>query len=317
MLGDSGIIQDDDSSSKRLGSADHHDYVVKKTLSHMLHELCEEPQIPWSSSSEQSSSKTAFSSARQGGRRAFAAKGSETSSSFAAAITGEPPGDGNSHAFGRSSSGSGRGGGRGGSSVGGGGSRGSGRGRGHGRGQAQETPRTNLPEASADGMCSSQAWGSEGGASPGPHGSRPEWCPNTRLGLQCHDPQQQTTHWSPRPCKGRREQYDKLLQETMRQITDNPDGFDVDTFELPLNMSNNACFKDKFMQRIREHQEWVKCGGPNTGGVSTAEWGPSQFAAKNKVLTPGLVSAQLAPLPCVIAPPPLPGYPEVCLRFSV
>mmetsp|Transcript_61156 Transcript_61156/g.175451 ORF Transcript_61156/g.175451 Transcript_61156/m.175451 type:complete len:83 (+) Transcript_61156:2-250(+) len=61
-----------------------------------------------------------------------------------------------------------------------------------------------------------------------------------------------------RPCKGKRERYQKVLLETMMQITNHPDSFDIDTFELPQSVNDNALYREKFLERIRVHQEWVR-----------------------------------------------------------
>eukprot|EP00445_Apocalathium_hangoei_P048286 CAMPEP_0203995948 /NCGR_PEP_ID=MMETSP0360-20130528/12418_1 /ASSEMBLY_ACC=CAM_ASM_000342 /TAXON_ID=268821 /ORGANISM="Scrippsiella Hangoei, Strain SHTV-5" /LENGTH=131 /DNA_ID=CAMNT_0050936707 /DNA_START=156 /DNA_END=552 /DNA_ORIENTATION=- len=102
----------------------------------------------------------------------------------------------------------------------------------------------------------------------------------------------------------------------MEQITINPDSFDIDTFELPQSVNDNALYREKFLERIRVHQEWVKIGGPSTGEFSPALSAGFSLDGK-KTAAPGLVSAPLGGLTPVDPSPPMPGPPQVRIKVSL
>mmetsp|Transcript_5782 Transcript_5782/g.15980 ORF Transcript_5782/g.15980 Transcript_5782/m.15980 type:complete len:281 (-) Transcript_5782:164-1006(-) len=264
MLGSSGSIQDCGSSSKEPGSTDRHDFVVKNTFVHVPHELGEEPRVLQSSRSEPSLSSRSAASSSSASAGGGAARGRGDSRSIAggrgsrASTGGKGGGRGDSSSSNGGRGRSDKGDGRGGSSSAGG--------RGHSRGHAPGSS-----ETFADGASSSQASGSKGVARQALHASHAKGtcvqcgfivqgkdCPNKRRCQHCHDPQHQIMYRARRPCKGKRERYQKVLLETMMQITNHPDSFDIDTFELPQSVNDNALYREKFLERIRVHQEWVR-----------------------------------------------------------
>mmetsp|Transcript_40596 Transcript_40596/g.88739 ORF Transcript_40596/g.88739 Transcript_40596/m.88739 type:complete len:307 (-) Transcript_40596:91-1011(-) len=62
----------------------------------------------------------------------------------------------------------------------------------------------------------------------------------------------------PRPCKGKRDRYRKLVARMEDMIEQNPDTLDEDLPELPPSIEANDDLKQKLLTRLQTHAEMVK-----------------------------------------------------------
>lgn len=56
------------------------------------------------------------------------------------------------------------------------------------------------------------------------------------------------------PCKARRDKYRNLVARLFAEIDANPEGFDVDSIELPMSICSLDYVKEKFRLRLRVHK---------------------------------------------------------------
>jgi len=61
----------------------------------------------------------------------------------------------------------------------------------------------------------------------------------------------------PRPCKGKRNRYKKLVQRLQTQIMANPGGFTMDDIVLPPNLLANHTQRLKLIDRMKRYQQEV------------------------------------------------------------
>jgi len=72
----------------------------------------------------------------------------------------------------------------------------------------------------------------------------------------CHFVHKRKT--KPRPCKGKRDRYRKLVAKLEKLIEDNPDTWDEHAVELPPSIMSNPSLRNKMMERLRAHAASAK-----------------------------------------------------------
>lgn len=123
----------------------------------------------------------------------------------------------------------------------------------------------------------------------------------------------------PRPCKGKRDRYRKLLAKLEKTIEENLDTWNEHTVELPPSIRGNPSLRSKMMDRLRGYAENVKANR-QAGGVGVLQGAPRAVGGGGVYSTESAEPREFLTSQANVPTPPGLGhvlsnqYPSSCLN---